>query len=92
MSRIIAILVARSRLMLAAGLVSLSASRSGAEPVTPADPVDTVALRLAIGDLMATFGAAYPNGREYLRRLEALETSAAAPDIRQSAAGTPRSP
>jgi len=31
------------------------------------------ALRLAVNDLIGTFGAAYPNGQEYLKRLAALE-------------------
>ena len=31
-----------------------------------------VSLRLAIEDLMATFGDQYPDGQEYLRRLESI--------------------
>ncbi|MBM3892539.1 MAG: hypothetical protein FJ388_25765, partial [Verrucomicrobia bacterium] len=33
-------------------------------------------LRLAINDLIATHGAKYPQGREYLARLDALEPTA----------------
>ncbi|MBP7949749.1 MAG: SUMF1/EgtB/PvdO family nonheme iron enzyme [Verrucomicrobiales bacterium] len=42
-------------------------------PSQLAGRVDPVALRLAIEDLIATFGEKYPNGREYLRQLEKLE-------------------
>ena len=37
--------------------------------------VKVVALRLAIEDLVAGFGPRYANGRQYLKRLEALETA-----------------
>ena len=40
------------------------------------EKIDTVALRLAIVDLMESFGAQYPRGGEYLKRLEALEGEA----------------
>lgn len=39
---------------------------------------DPVALRLAIADLLATHGAKYPHGEEYLRRLGELEKTLAA--------------
>jgi formylglycine-generating enzyme required for sulfatase activity len=46
-------------------------------PVAPEPPPevkpDFEALRLAVRDLGATFGARYPSGAEYLRRLENLE-------------------
>ncbi len=52
-------------------------SAQGGVPVTPpaaSEPkVDPAALRLAIEDLIATYGGKYPDGREYLRRLDALE-------------------
>jgi formylglycine-generating enzyme required for sulfatase activity len=38
------------------------------------------ALRLAVNDLVATHGAKYPQGRDYLTRLDALETGVRAGD------------
>ena len=43
-------------------------------------PVNVKALRLAIEDLIATFGDRYPNGAKYLSRLEALEKAEAGAD------------
>lgn len=40
------------------------------------------ALRLAISDLVATFGSRYPKGPEYLKRLEVLEEQARAAESR----------
>ena len=54
-----------------------NARKLGAATVAFVDRVDPVALRLAIEDLLATFGEKYPNGREYLRRLEKLERAPA---------------
>lgn len=45
------------------------------EPVAPITEPKPAALRLAIEDLILTFGADYPDGRDYLRRLDALEQS-----------------
>jgi formylglycine-generating enzyme required for sulfatase activity len=39
--------------------------------------VDATALRLAIGDLVDTFGARYPHGPQFLKRLGELESAAA---------------
>ena len=41
-----------------------------AGPVPRPDKPDFSAVRLAITDLIETFGDKYPRGREYLRRLE----------------------
>jgi len=43
------------------------------KPPTPATDVKIAALRLAIRDLVATFGARYPKGPQYLKRLNVLE-------------------
>ena len=42
-------------------------------PLPQADKPELEAVRLAIEDLIETFGDRYPRGREYLNRLEALE-------------------
>ena len=44
-----------------------------APPASPLAPGNAKALRLAIEDLIQTFGERYPKGREYLARLEAVE-------------------
>ena len=61
-----------------------NARKLNSATVTPADGVDPVALRLAVEDLIAAFGVKYPNGREYLRRLQELERKGIA-DLRTDA-------
>lgn len=53
------------------------AERDGALPASAAQAarVNRESLRLAIDDLIATFGNRYARGREYLARLEALQTA-----------------
>ncbi len=67
------------RLLFVVVITTLLATR----PTWPADKADDSqrtlmryqcgTLRAAIEDLIETFGSAYPDGREYLRRLDALE-------------------
>jgi len=63
---------------------------SGKEDLAAAAPstagVNLKALRLAIEDLIATFGPRYTKGREYLARLEALEKSGVEGDLTALAA------
>ena len=47
--------------------------RAAAEHLALAGSVNLKALRLAVEDLMRTFGAKYPKGAEYLKRLAELE-------------------
>ena len=49
--------------------------RAAAEHLALAGSVNLKALRLAIEDLTRTFGAKYPKGAEYLKRLSKLEAS-----------------
>ncbi len=62
---------------------------AGAEPVaesrTPVSDHAVQALRLAINDLIATYGEKYPQGRDFLARLKALE-----PDVRSGGAEATR--
>lgn len=68
-------------ILVAAWLLSAPTGSTGAQPTVPAKPtarqpsvatVNPIALRLAVEDLVATFGKRYPRGPEYLRRLDAL--------------------
>ena len=45
-----------------------------------ADEPDFAAVRMAIRDLIDTFGPRYPSGREYLARLDALEVASTSND------------
>jgi len=56
-------------------------------PVVEVKAEQIEALRLAIQDLMATFGAKYPRGAEFLRRLETLEKEWRAADDTNSPPG-----
>jgi len=47
----------------------------------PASSVNTGALRLAIEDVIVTYGKRYPKGPEYLKRLTVLETEHAAAQV-----------
>jgi len=60
-----------------AGVATLPAAEAN-PPGIPEPRPDPKALRLAIEDLVATFGAAYPEGAGYLRRLAGLEKALAA--------------
>jgi len=42
---------------------------------SPADGPDPAALRLAVVDLIETFGSKYPRGHEYVARLDAIEAA-----------------
>jgi len=59
-------------------------SRRIDETVTRLRALNFKALRLAIADLIQTYGEKYPKGKQYLARLDALEKSA--PQILQDAA------
>ncbi len=56
-----------------AGQLAPPAGKGAAAPPSGAVSPRAEALRLAIQDLIQTFGARYPRGPEYLRRLAALE-------------------
>ena len=64
---------------------SRDAKRSAPAPAaTPAAARgEAEALRLAIDDLIATFGDAYPKGRDYLARLAAIEKAADFPETQR---------
>ena len=55
-------------------VASASKTSSGSSTAAPAPPVAD-ALRAAIEDLMKTFGSKYPNGKQYLKRLEAVKAA-----------------
>ena len=52
---------------------STARRRFAADLAQPGHDVESRALRLAIEDLVETFGPRYPDGPEYLKRLDALE-------------------
>jgi formylglycine-generating enzyme required for sulfatase activity len=54
--------------------------RAAAKPAPSVQRGDFESLRAAIDDLVETFGSRYPQGPEYLRRLDALQRSAGAGD------------
>ncbi|HEY3323962.1 MAG TPA: hypothetical protein VGP72_26150 [Planctomycetota bacterium] len=65
--------------LLSQELRRLSAQALGAPTIVPANPEMLQILREAIKDLIATFGARYPKGADYLARLDALEKRLAEP-------------
>lgn len=67
-------------------LVPGAAARAEA-PLVSAGVGDTTSLRLAIEDLLGSFGPQYPAGREYLARLAAIERQRATTDPPARAAG-----
>ena len=71
-----------SCVLAAACTSAVSAKRKGRGQTQPQGP-NVRALRMAIEDLTKTFGAKYPKGPEYLRRLEALEKSGSGSDVAQ---------
>ena len=53
--------------------VGLSPAADTTQQESAAQDARVATIRLAITDLMQTFGARYPNGSEYLQQLDVLE-------------------
>jgi hypothetical protein len=62
-------------------------SRRAGRPKTGADRAKFASLRLAVTDLMETFGDRYPHGSDYLARLDSLEKSLDRPGAQDELTG-----
>ncbi len=70
---------------LGCGVSLFLAVEASAQDITQAGAHEVESLRLAIEDLIATYGDRYPGGREYLRRLDEFEKAQGAQRISREA-------